>query len=442
MKVQTYEEVFGKPLTIKDLVEDFTENTATGQVTAYGGKLNVRPPYQREFIYGDERRNSVVNTTLKGFPLNVMYWAKADDGGFELMDGQQRTISICKYHKDQFTVEVEGATGRNPKTFSNIGRQRQEDFLNYKLTVYICDGTEEEKMEWFQIINVAGLALTKQEMRNAIYNGPWTTSAKRYFSRVDGEGYASEGKVSNGYTYGDYIKVTGGRTSEKEDSVVRQKLLEIVLNWIVDAENVKNREQGKSLTSIGEYMNNHRHEADASGLWKYYESVMEWVKTTFPTYWKGVTDKGIEWGELYNKYKDNTPHDADQKVNDIVNSAKEEIANISKVYEAVLSKKYHILTAREFSEQERRRKWAEQNHTCPYCHKVVDNWRDMHGDHIKPWSKGGKTTYDNLQMLCVECNLKKSAYDIGYTLWDGKDYKGFDLQEWDKKNPAKSKKTV
>ena len=55
----------------------------------------------------------------------------------------------------------------------------------------------------------------------------------------------------------------------------------------------------------------------------------------------------------------------------------------------------------------------------------------MHGDHIKPWSKGGATERENLQMLCSECNLKKSAYDTQFNPWDGKDYKPFDIQKWD-----------
>ena len=150
MKVQTYEEVFGKPLTIRDLVNGFSEDTKTGKVVAYGGNLNVRPPYQREFVYGADRRNAVINTVLKGFPLNVMYWAKTDNG-FELMDGQQRSISICKYHQDQYSVGVDSVDKAVLKTFSNLGGKK-EDFFDYKLTVYICDGTEDEKWRGIKLL--------------------------------------------------------------------------------------------------------------------------------------------------------------------------------------------------------------------------------------------------------------------------------------------------
>ena len=439
MKVQTYEEIYGVPLTIRDLVNGFEEDTKTGKVVAFGGSLNVRPPYQREFVYGSERRNAVINTVLKGFPLNVMYWAKTDNG-FELMDGQQRTISICKYFQDQFSIDIDSVDKKMPKTFSNLG-SKKDAFLDYKLTVYICDGTEDEKMDWFQVINVAGIPLTLQEMRNAIYNGSWVTSAKRYFSRIDGEGYASEGRISNGHVYSDYLKVTGGKNSEKEDSVVRQRLLEIVLNWATDAHNKEQQLDKKEFCSLDGYMSLHRNDVDAKPLWNYFEEVMEWVKTTFPTYYDFM--KGVEWGHLYNKYHTITPIDADKKVKDIVALAgikDSEITNISGVFEAVLSGSLKTLNARAFSSIDRRKKFEEQKHTCPYCHKVVDKLDDMHGDHIKPWTKGGKTTYDNLQMLCIECNLKKSAYDVGYDLWDGKNYEGFNLVKWDNDNPAKKKK--
>ena len=181
MKVQTYEEVFGEPLTIAKLVEGFLEDTKTGRVSAFGGKLNVRPPYQREFVYEIEKQKAVIETVLNGYPLNVMYWAKNGDT-YELMDGQQRTISLCKFFKDQYSVEVEVGGKMRPKTFSNIG-SRTDSFLNYPLTVYICDGDEDEKLAWFRIINIAGVRLTDQEMRNAIYNGPWVTDAKRYLMK-------------------------------------------------------------------------------------------------------------------------------------------------------------------------------------------------------------------------------------------------------------------
>ena len=424
MIVKTYEQMFGKPLTIRDLVEGYSEDTKTNKVTAFGGRLNVRPPYQREFVYELDKQKAVINTVLSGYPLNVMYWARNGDF-FELMDGQQRSLSICKYYIGAYSVSVESAGKVLPRTFDGLIGSDRERFLNYPLTVYICDGDDKEKLDWFQIINIAGVRLTQQEMNNAIYNGPWVTDAKRYFSRVDGEGFRSEGHISNGHTYGDYLNVEGGSKSEKENAVVRQKLLEIVLNWSVDA---YNRRFGRKIT-LREYMNDHQNDSDARELWRYYEDVMEWVKSTFPTYRSDM--KGVDWGVLYNKYHSNTPPYANEMANDIFNTAKDEISNPKGVYEAVLAKDVKYIHARAFDKKDKHWAYTKQAGICPYCHKHFEE-SEMQGDHIKPWSKGGMTERDNLQMLCIECNSKKSGYDTGYAPWDNKTYEPFDIAKWDK----------
>lgn len=429
MVVKTYEELFGKKLTIRDLVDGFTEDTKTGKVTGFGGKLDIRPPYQREFVYEVDKQKAVIQTVLAGYPLNVMYWAKRDDGTFELMDGQQRTISICKYHTDQYSIEIEVADKKMSKTFSNLG-DRTDKFLDYPVTVYICDGTEDEKLAWFKIINISGVRLTEQEMRNAIYNGTWVTDAKRYFSRIDGEGFMSEGHASNGHTYGDYVNVVGGKKSEKENAVVRQKLFEIVLEWAVDDYNRKNNLTSSDKMTIDNYMDSHRRDTDARTLWRYYEDVIEWVKRTFPVYRDFM--KSVDWGVLYNIYGSTTPTDAETRVDKIMQSA-DEISNIKGVYLAVLSGDLKYLSARAFDKKDMKRKYTEQGGKCPYC-KGDFELDDMHGDHIRPWSKGGKTEYSNLQMLCTACNLKKSAHDVTYKPWDTSIYEDFDIEKWDSEN--------
>src|SRR5262245_55045039 len=90
-----------KEVTIRDLTADYEDNDDSGAV-GYGGQLDIRPPYQREFIYGDKKRNAIMESVFSGFPINVMYWAETDNGGFEVIDGQQRTISICQYVAGDF----------------------------------------------------------------------------------------------------------------------------------------------------------------------------------------------------------------------------------------------------------------------------------------------------------------------------------------------------
>jgi uncharacterized protein with ParB-like and HNH nuclease domain len=153
-----------KEIPIRDLVKNYTNDDENG-VVGYNGKLNIRPKYQREFVYQDKQRDEVIKTIQKGFPLNVMYWVVSGDGTYEVLDGQQRTISICEYVDNKFSI--------NERMFHNLENDEQELILNYKVMVYFCEGTDSEKLSWFETINIAGVELTKQELKNAVYTGTW-----------------------------------------------------------------------------------------------------------------------------------------------------------------------------------------------------------------------------------------------------------------------------
>ncbi|MCX6723423.1 MAG: DUF262 domain-containing protein, partial [Candidatus Staskawiczbacteria bacterium] len=193
-----------KEITVKEVAKGYKNNDEEG-VVGYGGKLNIRPKYQREFVYKDDKRNAVIDTIKKVFPLNVMYWAKNEDGTFEVLDGQQRTVSFCEY--------IEGKFSLNNLYFHNLTDTDKDAILNYKLMIYFCEGNDKEKLDWFKIINIAGEKLTDQELRNAIYTGPWLTDAKRYFSKT---GCAAYGMAR------DYVRGVP----------IRQEYLEIAIEWI------------------------------------------------------------------------------------------------------------------------------------------------------------------------------------------------------------------
>ena len=109
-------------ITIRELTNGFSDN-AEGGVVAYGGKLDVRPPYQREFVYKEKQRDAVIDSVVQNFPLNVMYWADRGDGTFEVIDGQQRTISICQY--------VNGDFAHLMRFFNNLQDDEQKKILDY-----------------------------------------------------------------------------------------------------------------------------------------------------------------------------------------------------------------------------------------------------------------------------------------------------------------------
>lgn len=363
MKIELHE------IAVRDVVEGYKDNDEEG-VYGLNGKLNIRPKYQREFIYKEKQRNAVINTVMKGFPLNTMYWMINEDGSFEVLDGQQRTISICQYYKDDFSIDF--------RYFHNLTNDEQQQFLNYKLMVYLCQGTDKERLDWFKTINIAGEKLTNQELRNAVYTGPWLTNAKRYFSKTG----CAAADVGSKYLSG---------------SAIRQDYLEKVLYWISSDQGI----------AIEEYMAKHQHDFQAVTLWNYFSSVIEWVKGIFPEYMKEM--KGLEWGLMYNANKDRKdldPKKLNAKVHQLMDD--EEVQNNKGVFEYLLDNDEKHLNLRAFTDKEKRRKYDEQHGICPMCKKHFE-LKEMEGDHIVPWHDGGKTVYSNLQMLCKHCNRTKSG---------------------------------
>lgn len=354
-----------KEITVQELAEGFQDNAENG-IIGFRGKLDIRPPYQREFIYKDKQRDAVIDTITKDYPLNVMYWAVRDDGGFEVIDGQQRTISICQY--------VNGDFAYNFMYFHNLQNDLKEQILNYKLMVYICSGTDSEKLEWFKTINIAGEKLTEQELRNAVYSGSWVSDAKRYFSK----------NACPAYQIGsDYI--TG--------SPIRQEYFETAIDWI-------------SKENIEVYMSNHQHDPNASALWRYFQDVISWVKATFTTYRKEM--KGVEWGFLYNEFKDEV-YDTNQLETEIAELMQDEdVSRKQGIYSYVLTRKERFLSIRSFTDKQKREAYESQNGICLKCNNHFQ-FNEMEADHITPWHEGGKTFADNCQMLCKHDNRIKSG---------------------------------
>jgi hypothetical protein len=354
-----------KEITIRELTEGYEDHEEAG-VTGYGGKLDIRPPYQREFIYKDKQRNAVIDTVRKDFPLNVMYWAVREDGNFEIIDGQQRTVSICQYVEGDFSVDQ--------LYFHNLPDDVQEEILNYKLMVYFCSGTDSERLEWFRTINIAGEELTDQELRNAVYSGSWVTDAKRHFSKTGCPAYGLGG---------DYMSGTA----------IRQDYLETTIQWI-------------SGGDIEGYMATNQHKPNANELWLYFQSVIAWVRATFPTYRKEM--KGIAWGDLYNELKDQELDSKKLEVEIAQLMEDEDVTNKKGIYFYVLNGKEKHLNIRAFSNNQKREAYERQKGICPVCkeHFEIDA---MEADHITPWHEGGKTSAENCQMLCREDNRRKSG---------------------------------
>ena len=370
-------------VTIRDLIDGYKDDSDKGgAVVGYSGRLNVRPAYQREFIYEKaEEKEAVIHSVANGFPLNVMYWADDGAGNFEILDGQQRTLCICKFCADEFSSKAFSA---NDYIFYNsLPKDEKEKFLNYELMVYHCLGNDSDKLKWFETINIAGKQLNEQERLNAVYSCAWTTDARKHFSNQNAVAVEYKDK---------YLS----------ESITRQECLAKAIKW------------ASGDGDVAKYMSERKKnkEKSAQALWEHFESIFEWVEKVFPEHRKDM--KGLDWGRLYSEHK-HEKFDSGK----LAARAKKLRANPdvkqSGVYEYLLTGDASHINVRSFDKKLKERMYKKQQGKCAFakkgCVHPKKKWQpeEMEADHIKPWREGGPTNEDNCQMLCKQCNREKGA---------------------------------
>jgi len=361
-----------KQITVHDLVKGYEDRYEDGGVVGYGGKLNIRPPYQREFIYNDKQSEAVIRSIMKDFPLNVMYWVVNKQGTYELLDGQQRTISICEF--------VDGNSSVDNHLMNGLSENVQKKILDYKLMIYFCKGNDSEILDWFKVINIAGEKLTPQEQRNAVYTGPWLADAKKFFSKT---GCPAHGLAN------EYMNA----------AAIRQEDLEAAIKWHAKA---------RTDDDIRDYMGKRQQKQNANELKQYFRNIFSWVEDTFPPVSEYSREmKGVDWGVLYNHHRKDSVNTG--KIAKLIEKLMrdDDVTNKRGIFAYVLNGDEKHLNIRQFTDGQKRTAYQKQKGLCKKCRKKFE-MKDMEGDHIKPWSKGGKTELKNCQMLCKGCNRKKS----------------------------------
>lgn len=382
-------------LTVDDICKGFSwsKHEAKG-LFGWSGKLTIQPEYQRHYIYGDGKHDAdVIYSLLKKYPLGLLYFVKRPDGGYEVLDGQQRITSFGRYVTGDFSIIDED--DNREKQFSALPADKKERILNSPLTIYICKGTESEIKQWFETINIVGMKLTDQEKRNAIYSGDFVTEAKKVFSNTSN---------ANMVKWRAYIK----------GDPKRQEILEEALRWVAEAE--------KDVRKIERYMSEHRNNGDISELTNYFDSVINWINATF----KDVEPKmrGLEWGRLWRTYhrQGYDPDVLSEKIQKLL--ADTQIEDQRGIWEYVLGgeKDTQLLNVRVFDSKTKAIVYNRQTteakavgkSNCPDCALGHENVRhriyklsDMEADHVTAWSKGGATSIDNCQMLCKTHNRAK-----------------------------------
>lgn len=375
-------------ITVEALCEGFVYNELEGKgLFGLNGRLTIQPEYQRNYIYADGKHDvAVIDSILKGYPLGLIYFIALENGRFEVLDGQQRITSIGRYLTNKFSVKVNG----NEHNFQSLPKELQQQINQTPLTIYECSGTEPEIKEWFEIINIAGIALKPQEILNAVYSGPFVTAAKAEFSNSQN---------ANLQKWSAYIKGTASR----------QDFLERALDWV-------------SAGSIKEYMSTHRHETHITELKAHFNSVIDWVESVFKM--TETTMCGLEWGRLYTcfHHKPYSPESMSRRVTQLLSDPY--VKQKKGIYEYLLGEETDpkLLEIRVFDEATKLTRYHQQTSVakdknlsnCSLCalghdaHKTrIWDYKEMEADHVTAWSKGGATSASNCEMLCKTHNAGK-----------------------------------
>lgn len=376
--------------TVGDVCKGFVFDRNEGKgLFGLDGQLIIQPEYQRNYIYGDGKRDvAVVESLLKGYPLGLIYFAKNADGMYEVLDGQQRITSFARFVNETwpFSVHIDG----KPYHFSSLPEDKQKLIVDAPLTIYVCEGEPSEIQAWFETINIAGVPLVKQELRNAAYHGPFVTKAREVFSNMD------NANMKRWQTY-----VSGDPK--------RQAILETALEWVSDGE-------------IDEYMAAHRNDADIDELKNHFDTVIDWVDSVFE--YTGSEMCGREWGRLYREYHKNaySKDTVAKRVNALLDDS--QVGDKKGIFEYVLGgeKDSRLLNVRVFDKKTIKAVYRKQTadaeaqgvSNCPLCAighdanaKRIYKESEMDADHVTAWSKGGATDEANCQMLCKTHNRAK-----------------------------------
>ena len=376
-------------LTVKDICQGFVYNEYEGKgLYGWNGKLTIQPEYQRNYLYADGKHDkAVIDSVLKGYPLGLIYFNKVGDDRYEVLDGQQRITSLGRYVTNKFSII---GSNNQPYTFTSLPKNLQQKILNTPLLIYICEGTESEIKEWFKIINIQGIPLNTQEERNAVYSGPFVTLLKERYSNSQN---------SNQMKWGTYIK---GQAN-------RQEILECALDWV-------------SHGHIDDYMSQHRYDTSTDDVDKYFDSVIDWVDNLFTGTYPEM--RGLKWGQLYDAYHKTAYNKT--ALNDRITElyADFRVTDKKGIFEYVLGGEQNksLLKVRLFDTATARAVYAKQTKdaekkgisNCPLCaqggnanHTRIYKFNEMEADHVSAWSRGGNTSIQNCQMLCITHNRAK-----------------------------------
>lgn len=363
-----------KEITIKDFLDNLKD-------------VNLKPQYQREFVYNEEEASKVIDSILLGLPLNILYLNENDNSQFkyEVIDGQQRLRSIDNFVNHSHSLIKMSFSDWNDKVFSGLSKETKQIIYDYKLEFYIVakENPSDTKLDLFRRINTVGKKLNNIEMLNATYPGVFIDEIKRFC-------HDNSIKLKN-VTGGDWLR---GDTEE------------IILNWF-------------SNNEIPTFLASEQFNSFNSSIYpKTVLKILNWVQGLVDDRLRTKIYKTDDLFRLYEKYNDKTFDISKFKQKCVNYAANSEIENKKGIFEYALQEfnkeapNEQLLQIRMFPSEWKEEFLKKQHNKCNICGKDLKNeieYAKAELDHIISWKKGGLTEKTNCQLLCQKCNRHKSG---------------------------------
>ena len=336
---------------------------------------------QREIIYSDEKQRLVIDSIVKDYPLPAFYLWKNDDGKLEVLDGKQRIHAITRFYEND--LEYDGLLW---KEWNTKDPELQERINNTALSIIISEGTEEKKREIFNRINTLGVPLSEFEVLNGLYAGQYLRGLSKYVEqdsaakKILGEPKRGKSKIK----LLDFICSLRGVKDKKEYVKLHQDEPFVGDQTLVS-------KHVKFVASIFD---------DFNSLPMLLRFAVRYAKDV--TIWKENKDEINRRIKKFKKSQDYKLIDnKEQEIEDIIQTVVQGISvDPKRLFTQDQKDELVQLSMADPSKHD------GEKIRCEDC-KQLFFADELTVDHVKPWSKGGRTELSNAQLLCRACNSKQ-----------------------------------
>lgn len=417
--------------TIQDLVNRYED-----------GALNLDPEFQRLSVWGESDRKKLIESIVLGYPLPAIFVHRQNDDGrliYSVIDGKQRIESILRFmgiirgHRFSVKLQFPGDEKADIYDWKRIVRKRRQHIVDgYKLQVIEVDGNLADIAAIFVRINSTGKPLTSAEKRHARYykDSVFLSEASKLTRRLEQtlkqhkiltEAQVSrmmdielmcelmlsvnQGSVINKKAALDRVMASGAMT-ERQTTVASQKVFTAVKRTLDMFPNLRSTRFVK--------------------LPDFYSLV--YAVVTFERNRLILTDRKRNRlaDDLLRAFSDGVDH-----VRELQRKARGAEPEYEPYREYLLTvmegsdkqenrqRRHDILASlltsffekrdgrRAFSSEQRRILWnTSAERICSDCGEVL-TWDDFTIDHIRPWSKGGRSELENAALCCRSCNSRQ-----------------------------------